>query len=151
MFLSILATVSLALALTSRQQGSSVVGDVIQSSLPGRHWRLFGSLLLVLVGAYALTNTEGDIVFLMVPLVIALVVHQIRPGVSDRVAGTEGVRAGWNSRAYSELDEWRLNGDHLRFRLFGQWTAVPLDLDKQGPVRDRLHEVAAARMSTINQ
>ena len=151
MLLFVLTTIALAIVLSARQRGRLQVGTPIQSSLPYRGWRAVGSLLLAVLGVLAVSVGGSALTFFLVPLIVAIGVHQIRPSELDRVAGTDGVRVGWNSRSYSDLEEWRLTGEHLRFRLFGQWTAVPIALEKQAPIRMRLLEVAAARESSFNQ
>ena len=82
---------------------------------------------------------------------LAVALNGLRPSFDDRVCGTEGVRVGWSVRGFAQLEEWRLTGDHLRFRLRGQWTAVPLSVAEQEPIRERLLAVAPERESAFNQ
>jgi len=147
-----LGFVSLALTFRARQRGALLVGEVIESTTTGTLWRNLSSLLLVIIAACAMTWSEANLVLPFLPLVVVgLLVNLLRPREFDRVTGTEGVRAGWNSRRYEELEEWRITGDHLRFKLFGQWTATPLAVDAQAPIQARLRECAPERESAFNQ
>ncbi len=71
----------------------------------------------------------------------------LTPGSADAVLGETGVRRGWSSRRFAELDEWRLTGDHLRFRLEGEWTSVPCPSAQHLRVRALLAESNAAAES----
>jgi hypothetical protein len=57
------------------------------------------------------------------------------------------VQRGWHARRLEELEEWRLTGEHLRFRLFGEWTAVPLAPEHHAAMRARLVACCAERES----
>ena len=146
-----LGLVSLALTFRARQRGALIVGQVIETSMTGLLWRNLSSLLLVIIAACAMAWSEANLVPFLPMFVVGLLVNLLRPRELDRVTGTEGVRAGWNSRRYEELEEWRITGDHLRFKLFDQWTAVPLVVDAQAPIRERLRACAPERESAFNQ
>jgi len=146
-----LALASFLLVQRVRERGRALVGEVIESSLPGGTWRTASTILLVLAGGLAFGLSEHNLWPLVPAFLVGLLVNLLRPNEGDRVTGTEGVRAGWNTRRYEELEEWRLTGDHLRFKLFGQWTAVPLALDKQAPIHARLLECVPERESEFNQ
>ena len=53
------------------------------------------------------------------------------------------------ARSFAELEEWRLTGDHLRFRLFGIWTSAPLPRPDQAAIRTALEREAAERESAL--
>ncbi|QDU66894.1 hypothetical protein [Engelhardtia mirabilis] len=82
-------------------------------------------------------------------LVGAVVLVIVRPSFDDRVCGSLGLRAGWHVLAHDELEEWRLIGEHLRFRLFGEWVAVPLPVEHQVAVRERLVALVPERESAF--
>src|SRR6185295_17444224 len=66
---------------------------------------------------------------------IAIILSYMAPGLKDAVCGEEGVQRGYYARSFAELEEWRLAGEHLRFRLFGEWTSVPLPPNDQPRIR----------------
>ena len=65
--------------------------------------------------------------------------------------GTEGVRSGSWAHAYRDLDEWRLTGDHLRFRAGEVWRAVKLPANLHEEVRERLETLAGGRESRFSR
>jgi len=146
-----LALIGLLVTIRSRQFERSCVGEVIESRIVGSPWRQIMSVVLIGGAVFAATSGGREFEMLVPMILTALLVNHLRPREMDRVVGRNGVRVGWNSRCFSELEEWRLTGDHLRFKLLGQWAAVPLQLDRQAPVRERLREVAADRESAFNQ
>ncbi len=76
------------------------------------------------------------------------VVLMASPGPSDRDLGDVGVRSGWSVASYEELAEWRLVGEHLRFRLEGRlWDATPVDPRDLDELRARLEQAAPGRES----
>ncbi len=146
-----LAVIGLTLTIQSRLLEGARVGEVIESRITGGPLRLVTSGLLLGGVVLAATVQDGELAMFLPMVVASLLVNYLRPREQDRVVGLSGVRVGWNSCRFSELEEWRLTGDHLRFKLFGQWTAVPLAVDKQEPVREQLMQVAADRESAFNQ
>ncbi|MEO0650755.1 MAG: hypothetical protein AAFZ65_08755 [Planctomycetota bacterium] len=148
------ATAALALAGTAwsvgiRFLGAGRLGTVLGRSAGSQRarWAVAG---LILAGAGALFATEADArPSALVALVAAFVFNLLRPGFGDRLCGDEGLRRGWVVRTFSELEEWRLIGEHLRFKLFGEWEAVPLDPEHHADLRARLVAVASDRESTF--
>ena len=108
-------------------------------------------------GGYTLLVIAASIAFfasgatLMLPAVVTLVaglaITWLRPGSDDHVFGTEGVRRGWFARRFDELDEWRLTGEHLRWKLRGEWQAVSVPAERREGLRGVLESVAADRES----
>jgi hypothetical protein len=80
-------------------------------------------------------------------LMLGVLLAWITPGSQDAVLGELGVRRGWSARRFDELREWRLTGEHLRFRLAGEWTSVPCPPAQQPRVRGLLLESNAAAES----
>ncbi|MHC4377364.1 MAG: hypothetical protein ACYS26_12250 [Planctomycetota bacterium] len=83
-------------------------------------------------------------------LVVAALLTWLRPSSDERECGTEGVRHSWYVIGFREVAEWRLTGEHLRFRLFGEWTAAPLPENEHPRVRQNLESVAADRESRFS-
>jgi len=71
----------------------------------------------------------------------ALMLAWLSPGFRDRACGETGVIYGWYGRAYEDLEEWRLTGEHLRFKMNGEWAAVEVERD----VRTKLRQVLEAK------
>ena len=83
------------------------------------------------------------------PLATAIAFVILRPASADRICGTKGVRRGWYVRSFEQLEEWRLTGDHLRFRLRGEWEAVPLAAARHDEFGQRLRAAAPDRESSF--
>lgn len=139
------------LALSARVREREVVGDVVASDLPGRALRHAASVLLVLLGTAAVLADAASPGTVVPVLALALIAHEARPSPADRVLGTSGVRRGFHSRSFAELEEWRLLGDDLRFRLFGEWTAVPAPAERREDLLATLRREAGDRESEFNQ
>lgn len=69
------------------------------------------------------------------------------PSAQTAVLGLGGVQRGWHARRFESLEEWRLTGDHLRFRLFGEWTSVPCPAGHQAELRAKLVALVPERES----
>ena len=65
--------------------------------------------------------------------------------------GDAGVRSGCFSYTYGDLEEWRLTGDHLRFRVGEVWRAVPLPGQRHAEVRGLLETHAGGRESRFSR
>ncbi len=159
LLLHVLSLVSLGLVLRVRAREREVIGAILASELPGRSLRHVGSLGLALAGvALALADLPADragalaqVAHIVPVLGVLIAVHELRPSAADRVCGSEGVRRGWTVRSFGELEEWRLLGLHLRFRLFGEWTAVNVPAEGIEALRARLMQTAGDRESAFNQ
>ena len=103
---------------------------------------LLSGLGVLATGAWAIPGyaTAYLIAGVLVVLSVAAVVLATHP--EDGACGTEGVRSGSWSHAYGDLEEWRLTGDHLRFRFGGVWRAVALPQALHGEVRGLLETKA---------
>lgn len=69
------------------------------------------------------------------------------PQAHDADIGERGVRRGWVARAYTELEEWRLTGDHLRWKAGGEWHACPAPRASHPQLRARLVAACPERES----
>ena len=65
--------------------------------------------------------------------------------------GEAGVRSGCFSYTYGELEEWRLTGDHLRFRVGEIWRAVSLPEPLHAEVRGLLQNQAGGLESRFSK
>jgi hypothetical protein len=71
----------------------------------------------------------------------------VAPGSGDSDCGERGVRAGWFARRYEDLDEWRLTGEHLRWKLFGTWVSSRVPTSEHADLRTRLERACPERES----
>jgi hypothetical protein len=72
------------------------------------------------------------------------------PRQADELYGSTGVQRGWRSRRFEELEEWRLTGDHLRFRIERTWLAVGLPAGEHAAARALLEERCPGRESRFS-
>lgn len=84
-------------------------------------------------------------------LVLGLALLAASPGFQDSKFGARGVQRGWHARRFAELEEWRLTGDHLRWKLFGTWLATDLPRARHAAAREKLLAAAPERESRFNQ
>lgn len=138
----------LAVAIAVVGRARATVGPVLAAERPGRRWRR-GALLLLHLGAFALVLALGDLPPAPIALVLALgaAISLLLPGFGDAVLGEHGVQRGLHARRFEDIEEWRLTGDHLRFRLFGEWTSVPLAPEHHAAMRARLVAACPERES----
>ncbi len=139
--------VGVALALAVRVRARAV-GDVVQRELPGLRGRLFGvGLVAAALIAAVLGSDQVPLPWSLSTLALTLAFVLLRPADGDRVCGRDGVRRGWYVRRLADLEEWRLTGDHLRFRLRGEWTAVGLANAHHAEFETKLRAAAPDRES----
>ena len=124
------------------------IGAPIASEKPGlRNRRL---LLIGAQGAVlALVALRGELPLPLVTacLTLAAAITWLAPGFKDAACGETGVQRGWYARRFENLEEWRMTGEHLRFRLFGQWTSVPVPPNEQPRIREKLLHLNPTRES----
>jgi hypothetical protein len=82
---------------------------------------------------------------------LAAALLALQPGFADSRCGERGVQIGWNARHYEELEEWRLTGDHLRWRLGEIWVACDLPVAQHEAMRTRLEQLAPGRESRFSR
>ncbi|MFN0242581.1 MAG: hypothetical protein ACKVWV_06780 [Planctomycetota bacterium] len=130
-----------ALVVTGRLvlRARRTVGRVIAQARPRQGLRRAG-LVGVQGAALAFVVWAGSLPLGPVATCVgvAIVLAYVTPGLKDAVCGEDGVQRGYYARTFDELEEWRLAGEHLRFRLFGEWTSVPLPSADQPRIRAKL-------------
>jgi hypothetical protein len=145
-----LVLVALALAVTQILTGLARlrVGRPLCAERPGTRGRQV-ALATLIVAAMVLIVARQE-VWAPPPLLAlagALFLVMTTPGAHDALLCEHGVQRGWHARRYEDLEEWRLTGEHLRFRLHGEWTSVPCPGERQAGVRAKLLELAPERES----
>lgn len=142
----LVAALLAVLALATRARNA--VGKPIAAERPMRALRLavvLGPQAIVL----AIVLLRGDLPAGAAAdvLLLGLLIAWLSPGFHDAVCGETGVQRGWHARRFEDLEEWRLTGQHLRFRLFDEWTSVPLPPAEQPRIRAKLLELNPDRES----
>jgi hypothetical protein len=124
------------------------VGAVIAAERPGTPRRRVAMTALILaILAWILVQPGVWPVPVLLCLGIAQLLVFTTPGAHDAVLGESGVQRGWHARRFESLEEWRLTGDHLRFRLFGEWTSVPCPPEHHFRLRSKLVQLVPERES----
>ena len=82
---------------------------------------------------------------------LAAALLAVQPGFADSLCGESGVQIGWHARRFEELEEWRLTGDHLRWRLGALWIACDLPVAEHARMRERLERSAPGRESRFTR
>lgn len=138
----------LVLTLTLTTRARAQVGAVIAQARPWRRLRVSTLIgLHVAVLAFVIARQDLALDPAIECLGLGILVTWFAPGFQDAICGEGGVQRGWYARRYEELEEWRLTGEHLRFRLFGEWTSVPLPAGEQPRIRELLTRVCPDRES----
>ena len=71
-------------------------------------------------------------------LALAMLLSFLYPSNRDSAVGEDGVRSGWHARRFGEIEEWRLIGEHLRWRLRGEWVSCVVPVEHHAELRARL-------------
>lgn len=144
-----LALVSLGVTLVVRSRERSQLAQRVVAEPPRRRGRLLIAALLVLALAWRLSTVghEGWPWFEIAAALVALLTLALAPAETDRVLAERGVRIGYHVRRFAVLEEWRLTGEHLRVRLFGEWTALMVPPAQHGELRKTLLAEAPERES----
>jgi hypothetical protein len=79
----------------------------------------------------------------MLALSIALI--GASPGFQDSAWGERGVQRGWYARRLEDLEAWRLIGEHLRWKLFGDWVATDVPETEHAALRLELEKLAPGK------
>ncbi|NUP97486.1 MAG: hypothetical protein HUU28_15110 [Planctomycetaceae bacterium] len=83
----------------------------------------------------------------LVTLLLATLALAICPSEDEACIGELGVARGWDSRSLRELEEWRLTGEHLRWRVGTRWLACRMPVAEHAALRERLVAACGERES----
>ncbi len=151
--LTVLALAGVSWSMTLRARQARTCGRILDRHRPAFAGRLLTLVLAAAAGVAALwlegVEADGARLHLLAASASTLLLGLVRPSAADALCGERGLRRGWDLVGFEELVEWRLIGEHLRFRLRGEWNAVPLAPDHHADVRRRLVELAGARESVF--
>ena len=126
------------------------MGEVLHRTSAGRAGRMRLASLVALLAVLAValvSDGELSLALSLPTLLLTAAVVLTRPSAADGVVGRFGVRRGWGVHGLNELQEWRLTGEHFRFRVDQRWFAVPLPQSKHGPFEFELELRAPERRS----
>jgi hypothetical protein len=98
-----------------------------------------GGAVLLLAGPW---NSAAFAVVALSTLLLAS-----NPSFRDSIYGERGVQRGWHARRFEELEAWRLIGDHLRWKLAGEWVSTDVPSAMQTELRARLVQLVPERES----
>ena len=135
------------LAVHTNRAAAARLGAVLVAERPHRRARAVGAATLLLVAVLSLAFGGSLAPEAVLTLSMGILLLALAPSMDDRAVGADGVLVGWDARRYEELEEWRLTGEHLRFKLRGVWTAVPVPEALQREVRGKLEERIPERQS----
>ncbi|MEY2807238.1 MAG: hypothetical protein RIR65_1655 [Planctomycetota bacterium] len=139
---------ALLVVLALRARARATTGEPRHQDLPRRlSRRLALAVPLALVAAWALQADLLPTTGTLLVVVPALCLVVATPGRLDAVLGTQGVARGFEARRFEDLEEWRLTGDHLRWRLHGEWTSSPCPAAEHEEWRKLLEERCGATES----
>jgi hypothetical protein len=113
----------------------------------GRRRSALGLLGLGLVAALAWFVPEAPLAPGLALLALSAVLVALTPVRGDTAVGSRGARDGWEAARFAELEEWRLTGEHLRWRTDGEWLASSAPPERQAALREALERAAPERES----
>lgn len=143
-----LCALALLVVLAAQRRRQLKHGVVLYSDRPSQSLRRWALTVPLLAIAVLVVVTQAlPVVPALGALAVALLVWWRLPSPKDATLGQNGVGRGFEGRAWSELEEWRLTGEHLRFRLHGEWTSAPCPVDDQPRVRAWLVQACPERES----
>jgi hypothetical protein len=155
----LIALIELALVssflLWRRLASTRRLGRGVQATAPRQGWRKrLLALVWLAAAAFWLPGLGADAAdpSFRLPAFALLfggaVILLLSPRPVARVLGTTGVQSGWDTARFDALVEWRLSGEHLRFRLEGRlWDAVDAAPQTHAELRERLDRDAPGRES----
>lgn len=158
----IIALVETAIAVVflfqRRIRSKRLLGQPLQRSAAARgvHVLIVGIVFLAAASFWLGPVDRASAATLRLPSLALLfggaLVLLLGPDSTDRALGTSGVRSGWTTAGFGEFEEWRLVGEHLRFRLNGRlWDAVGAAPALHLELRAKLEQLAPARESRYTE
>lgn len=155
-FGTLLALVSLPIAfavlavVVLRRSHARTLGAPLARQRASRGWLRVAwtahaaALAAVVVNWESLPATAALLLLGLSSLLLAL-----SPLAHDADIGERGVRYGWTARALADLEEWRLTGEHLRWKLGGEWVACRIAPEQHASLRERLRQASPERESAF--
>jgi hypothetical protein len=140
-----LATVAAAAVLARERR---LAGPPVASEKPGRTLRVLAVTAVAPVLAGVVVDAgDGPAALAIGVLALSAALFAFAPSVHDSVLGENGVRRGWHVRSFRELEEWRLTGEHLRWKLRGEWQACRVPPERVEALHRTLADLCPERES----
>ena len=143
----VVATTGMVVAIVTRSSRARSVGAVLFERREPR--ALCPVLLAILCGLaiVALRMPEFPTAEAVMTLLLGAILVVVIPDPTDRACGDKGVVSGWTTVEYTAVAEWRLTGQHLRFRVAEEWTAVEVPRESRQKLRTTLENLIPERES----
>ena len=145
-----LLAIALVSAVRVRAGQRALLGRMLLEQRSRGKLRLAAWIVLALLTLLAVLYREtiaGVQGLVFASLGVSAVLVWLQPSPRDSGLGEDGVQRGWHARAFRDLEEWRLTGDHLRWRLFGQWISTDVPSQMHSQVRTKLMAVCPDKES----
>jgi len=134
-----LALLALSSRRASAKLGALVVKQEPRSTPQTLRWFAVAAAVAALGATW---SAQGDEAWLWsATLALASGVLLLSPGPQRQRLGERGVQRGWDVRSFDELEEWRVSGDHLRFKVNGEWTAASAPAALHAELREKLRRL----------
>jgi hypothetical protein len=149
LFTSLPLVAGLMGVLALRAQSAERLGATLHHAPDGRtaRRRSPARVGLALLAVVAVVTPGVSTLFALWVLAGAAALLLLSPSASDTVVGSRGVRAGFLAYPMERLDEWRLTGEHLRWRIGERWYACALPMEHHEETRAYLQALAPERES----
>ncbi|MCY3003141.1 MAG: hypothetical protein NTV21_15175 [Planctomycetota bacterium] len=146
---AVATALALALALLALRRRRGVVGPVLAreggSAFFRRIWITLACVVCVGIALHWSELEVGPLV--LATALLATASLALSPSERDACVGQGGVARGWDVRAFREVEEWRLTGEHLRWRIGLRWMACHVPLSEHAALRERLNANCGERES----
>ena len=137
-----------AVAFSLRATSAARVGQPVHVHRAVGWNRRLSFLGLALLAVAAVLVPEAPTVAALAVLFLAALLVLLTPAPEDSAVGADGVRTGFSASRFTDLEEWRLTGEHLRWRMpGGEWISSFLPPEQHAAVRERLTALAPERES----
>lgn len=83
-------------------------------------------------------------------LAVAAALAYVTPTAASQRYCEHGVRRGFDARRFEELEEWRLAGEHLRWKLDGEWISCRVPTELHAELRAKLAKLNPERESRFS-
>lgn len=134
-----LAFLAFAARRAAVKLGAIVVKEDPRSIPQLLRWFALAAALAALAATW---SEQGDDAWLWsATLALAAALLLLSPGPHRQRLGERGVQRGWDARGFDELEEWRVSGDHLRFKVDGEWTAARAPAALHAELREKLRRL----------
>jgi hypothetical protein len=144
---SLLQLTALAALLALRSAAAARVGQVRTTGRGPRRWRWIGLGGLALLALLVLLVPGVPAAPSLTLLGISAVLVILTPAPGDSAVGSGGARAGWHAARFADFAEWRLTGEHLRWRQSDLWLASHAPREHHAALRVELERLAPERES----